>query len=40
MSETESAPSIHIYSFEHKLCDTLVEYQVTRLKGNTCSPTT
>jgi len=35
MSETESAPSIHIHSFEHKLCDTLVEYQVTRLQGQT-----
>ena len=27
--------SIELHSFQHKLCDTLVDYQVTRMSGQT-----
>ena len=32
MSKTES-PNINIYNFQHKLCDTMVNYQVTKMQG-------
>ena len=29
------SPGIELHSFQHKLCDTLVDYQVTRMSGQT-----
>ena len=29
------SPGIELHAFQHKVCDTLVEYQVTRMSGQT-----
>ena len=29
------SPGIELHAFQHKLCDTLVDYQVTKMSGQT-----